>query len=202
MRRSVRISAWIVGSLAALMVLVTIAVLVVGNTGAGRGLIERLTYRFTSGNVKLTGLGGSFPADLTLDRLELIDRDGVWLSAEHIALRWSPSALLERRIRANSLTVARLDMERTPLPSGSPSKGQTVGPAHRHRSILDRRGTARRGARRSAGHLVDRRQWADGVAGGCARRRAGAPHRPRRDRRLHPQLALRSEPHGRHADGA
>jgi translocation and assembly module TamB len=124
MRRSVRISAWIVGSLAALMVLVTVAVLVVGNTSAGRGLIERLTYRITGGNVKLTGLGGTFPADLTLDRLELIDRGGVWLTAEHIALRWSPSVLLERRIRANSLTVARLDMERTPLPSGKPSTGK------------------------------------------------------------------------------
>jgi translocation and assembly module TamB len=124
MRRSVRISAWIVGSLAALMVLVTVAVLVVGNTSAGRGLIERLTYRFTGGYVKLTGLGGTFPADLTLDRLELIDRGGVWLTAEHIALRWSPSALLERRIRANSLAVARLDMERTPLPSGKPSTGK------------------------------------------------------------------------------
>jgi translocation and assembly module TamB len=124
MRRSVRISAWILGSLAALLMLVTVAVLVVGNTDAGRGLIERLTYRSTGGNVKLTGLGGSFPANLTLDRLELIDRGGVWLTAEHIALRWSPSALIEQRIRANSLTVARLDMERTPLPSGKPSTGK------------------------------------------------------------------------------
>jgi translocation and assembly module TamB len=128
MRRSMRISAWIVGSLAALTVLVTVAVLVVGNTGAGRGLIERLTYRITGGNVKLTGLGGSFPADLTLDRLELIDRGGVWLTAEHIALRWSPSALLERRIRANDLTVARLDMERTPLPSATPSTSEPFIP--------------------------------------------------------------------------
>jgi translocation and assembly module TamB len=124
MRRPVRISAWVLGSLAALLVLVTVTVLVVGNTDGGRGLIERLTYRLTGGNVKLTGLGGTFPADLTLDRLELIDRGGVWLTAEHIALRWSPSALLERRIRANSLTVARLDMERTPLPSGKPGTGK------------------------------------------------------------------------------
>src|SRR5580692_12919557 len=115
MRRSLRISAWIAGSLAALMVLLIVAVLVAGNSGAGRAMIERLTYRLTDGNVKLTGIGGSFPSDLTLERLELIDRGGVWLTAEHIALRWSPSALLARRIRAYSLIVARLDMERTPL---------------------------------------------------------------------------------------
>jgi translocation and assembly module TamB len=128
MRRSLRISAWIAASLAALMVLLIVAVLVGGNTGAGRAMIERLTYRLTDGHVKLTGLGGSFPSDLTLDRLELIDRGGVWLTAEHIALRWSPSALLERRIRARSLTVARLDMERTPLPSGTPSTGKPFVP--------------------------------------------------------------------------
>src|ERR1700734_3025677 len=128
MRRSLRISAWIAGSLAALMVLLIVAVLVVGNTGAGRAMIERLTYRLTDGTVKLTGLGGGFPSDLTLDRLELIDRGGVWLTAEHIALRWSPSALLERRIQARSLTVARLDMERTPLPSGKPSTGKPFVP--------------------------------------------------------------------------
>jgi translocation and assembly module TamB len=87
-------------------------------------MIERLTYRLTDGTVKLTGLGGSFPSDLILDRLELIDRGGVWLTAEHIALRWSPAALLEKRIQARSLTVARLDMERTPLPSGTPSTGK------------------------------------------------------------------------------
>jgi translocation and assembly module TamB len=128
MRRSLRISAWIAGSLAALMVLLIVALLVVGNTGAGRAMIERLTYRLTDGTVKLTGLGGSFPSDLTLDRLELIDRGGVWLTAEHIALRWSPSALLERRIRAQSLTVARLDMERTPLPSATPGTGKASVP--------------------------------------------------------------------------
>ena len=128
MRRSLRISAWIAGSLAALLVLLIVAVLVIGNTDAGRAMIERLTYRLTDGTVKLTGLGGSFPSDLTLDRLELIDRGGVWLTAEHIALRWSPTALLERRIRARSLTVARLDMERTPLPSATPSKSKPFVP--------------------------------------------------------------------------
>jgi translocation and assembly module TamB len=128
MRRSLRISAWVAGSLAALLVILLVAVLVAGNTGAGRAMIERLTYRLTDGNVKLTGLGGSLPSDLTLDRLELIDRGGVWLTAEHIVLHWSPSALLEGRIRARSLNVARLDMERTPLPSLSPSKSKPYVP--------------------------------------------------------------------------
>jgi translocation and assembly module TamB len=128
MRRALRISAWTAAALAALLVLAVVVLLALGNTDTGRGLIERLTYRLTDGNVKLTGLGGRFPSELTLDRLELIDRNGVWLSAEHIALSWSPAALLERRIRARSLTVARLDMERTPVSSGPPSTGEPSVP--------------------------------------------------------------------------
>lgn len=128
MRRPARIAAWICGSVAALLVLIVGVVLVAGNTSAGRAMIERLTYRITGGYVKLTGLGGSFPTDLTLDRLELIDRDGVWLTAEHIVLRWSPAALLERRISAGSLGVARLDMQRTPVASTSSTGGKVSIP--------------------------------------------------------------------------
>jgi len=84
-------------------------------------MIERLTFTLTGGYVKLSGLGGSFPAHLTLERLELIDRGGVWLTAEGIAVNWSPWALLERRIAVEEVRAARVDMERTPL--GEPSSG-------------------------------------------------------------------------------
>jgi len=124
MRRALKICAWTLGALAALLLLLVMGALVAGNTSAGRGVIERLTDRLTSGHVKIAGLGGSFPADLTLEHLELVDRGGVWLNAEHITLRWSPWALLDWRIKADSLEVARLDMERAPLrePSSAPSK--------------------------------------------------------------------------------
>jgi translocation and assembly module TamB len=104
---------------AALAVLLIAAVMVAGNTAAGRAMIERVTYRLTAGHVELVGLGGSFPTDLTLAQLRLVDRGGVWLSAERISLRWSPLALLERRIAVDDLKVARLDMERVPLAEAS-----------------------------------------------------------------------------------
>jgi translocation and assembly module TamB len=128
MRRALRISAWVLGSSAALLALLVIAVLIAGNTRAGAGMIERLTYQLTGGNVKLIGLGGSFPGDVTLERLELNDRGGMWLSAEHIALRWSPAALLQWHVQASSLQVARLDMEREPLPSRSSDASKTSIP--------------------------------------------------------------------------
>jgi translocation and assembly module TamB len=115
MRRSGRVLAWALGSIAALAVLFIAVVMVAGNTQVGREMIERVVYRLTSGQVELVGLGGTFPTDLHLTQLQLIDRDGVWLRAERISVRWSPWSLIERRIAVDDLDVARLDMERLPL---------------------------------------------------------------------------------------
>ena len=123
MRRAFQVSAWILASVATLAMLSAVMLLVAGNTASGRAMIERITYRLTAGTVKLSGLGGSFPADLTLAELQLIDKRGVWLTADRISVHWSPWALLERRIAVQTLQVGRLDMERTPQTeksSGSP----------------------------------------------------------------------------------
>ena len=128
MRRVMKISAWVLAAVAAFAVLLVAVVMVAGNTAAGCAMIERVTYGLTGGRVKLDGLGGSFPTDLTLAQLRLIDRGGVWLSADRISLRWSPLALLERRIAVADLKVARLDMERVPL--SEPSRGGPVSVPH------------------------------------------------------------------------
>jgi len=116
MRRGLKIAAWSAAGLLALILLLFGALLIVGNTESGRALIVRVTAQLTKGHVQLTGIHGSFPAALELDRLELSDDRGVWLFAEHISLRWSPSALLTRHIKVDTLHVARLHIERPPLP--------------------------------------------------------------------------------------
>ena len=110
-------------SLVLLMALLAGAVFVTGNTDPGRAFIERLTYRLTAGYVKLSGLGGSFPTQLTLDELQLIDHQGVWLTANQISLTWSPLRLLDRRIQVDTLRAERVHMERTPVSDG---KGGTA----------------------------------------------------------------------------
>jgi translocation and assembly module TamB len=121
MRRALRITAWTLASIAALVVLAVVAVFIAGNTAPGRSMIERITFQLTAGMVKLAGLGGSLPSSLTLERLELHDHDGVWLSADRIALSWSPLQLLDGRIAVDDLHAARVDMERLPVPNGPPS---------------------------------------------------------------------------------
>ncbi|HUI62472.1 MAG TPA: hypothetical protein VLX90_19750, partial [Steroidobacteraceae bacterium] len=85
MRRALRIAAWSAAGLLGLTAVLVGVLLIIGNTESGRGLIVRLTAQLTDGHVRLTGIHGSFPAALDLDRLELSDDAGVWLLAERIS---------------------------------------------------------------------------------------------------------------------
>ncbi len=119
MRRAWKIIAWSVSGLLLLTLLPVGTLFIAGNTDAGRAMIANLTERLTGGQVKLTRLGGSFPHELTLDKLQLSDDGGVWLTAEHISLRWTPSALLLRHVQIDDLQAARVTMERIPHGSGT-----------------------------------------------------------------------------------
>ena len=123
MRRPLKISLWVLGSLLGLVIVLVGALLVTANTDSGRAFIARTTSRLTDGHVQLTGIHGTFPAALDLDRLQLSDDQGAWLFAEHIQLRWSPWALLARHVQVDSLHVGLLHMERLPVsnPDDKPS---------------------------------------------------------------------------------
>jgi len=140
MRRWQKITAWSVGALLALILLVIGAVLIIGNTASGRDFIVRMTSRLTQGHVQIAGIHGSFPASLDLDRLQLADDDGIWLYAEYISLRWTPGDLLFRHIKVDSLHVGLLHMERTPLPDKEkkPSKTPSIPHADLANLTIDR----------------------------------------------------------------
>ena len=118
MRRALRISAWAVGGTALLILLLGGVLFIAGNSDSGRAAIENLTHRLSSGHVSLSGLKGSFPQALSIDRLQLSDDRGVWLTAERVTLDWSPWALLAHRLQIDTLHAATVDMER--LPESSP----------------------------------------------------------------------------------
>ena len=120
MRRPLKISAWVVGGLGLLFLLLGVAVYIAGNTGSGRAMIERLTRQLTSGHVSLSGLAGSFPQQMTLAHLELSDERGVWLTADGITVSWSPLALLAGRVQVEKLHAAGVDMQRLPESSTQP----------------------------------------------------------------------------------
>src|SRR3984885_10585304 len=114
MRRALRITAWSFAGVLLLLVLLGAALLIAGNTAAGRAWIERTTATLTDGHVRLSGLSGSFPAALDLEQLQLSDARGPWLTAQQLSLRWSPLQLLVRHVMIEELRIARLDIERQP----------------------------------------------------------------------------------------
>jgi translocation and assembly module TamB len=124
MRRPLKIFAWALGGLVLLLLLLVGAVLILGNTAAGRVQIEKLTARLTGGHVQLSGLAGAFPSHLTLEQLRLSDTAGVWLTARKIELDWTPLAYLEDRLQIDRLHVATLDMERLPQSSSASNSGE------------------------------------------------------------------------------
>ena len=117
MRRSMKISAWVLGTLALLLLSLGGGLLLLGNTQMGRTAIEKLTYRLTGGEVTVAGLSGSFPSHLRIEKLELRDALGLWLSATKIVLDWSPFVSLAGRLQVDNLQAAEVDMRR--LPQGS-----------------------------------------------------------------------------------
>ena len=116
MSRPVKIALWSGAGLLAVLVLLVSIVLVVPNTESGRAFISREASELTQGQVRLTGIHGSFPGALDLDRLELRDTQGLWLWADHISLRWSPWALLSSHVDVDLLRIALLHVERSPIP--------------------------------------------------------------------------------------
>lgn len=124
MRRALKIFAWVFSSIVILAVLAVSSIFIAANTQAGRAWIEHLTWQLTSGTVKLVGLNGTFPSHLTLEQLQLIDTQGVWLSAEKISVDWSIWELLGSRIRVDDLKAEHVAMLRTPVSSTPPSKKQ------------------------------------------------------------------------------
>jgi translocation and assembly module TamB len=128
MRRSLKITAWALGALALLLLLLVGTVWILGNTASGRVQIEELTARLTQGQVQLSGLGGSFPSHLTLEQLQLRDAAGVWLTAKRIELDWTPLAYLENRLQIERLHVASVEMQRLPQNPPAPGSGEVSIP--------------------------------------------------------------------------
>src|SRR6202166_1958361 len=125
MRRALKISAWVMGASAFLILLLGGALFIAGNTDSGRAMIEQLTRGLTSGHVSLSGLSGSFPQHLTVEHFRLSDDRGVWLRAERVTLDWSPLALLARRVQIDTLHAAEVDVER--MPESSPNAHAGAG---------------------------------------------------------------------------
>ena len=116
MSRRIRIALIILAVPLVLIGLLWGALLTLGNTRWGHEQIGSLVARLTGNNVRLYGIGGDLPDHLTLQKLELADAQGIWLSAQNLDASWHPwEFLLERRIAVDTGHIQRLDWSRLPV---------------------------------------------------------------------------------------
>jgi len=108
--RWLRYTAWGFGGLVVLLV----AAFVLLQTPPG---LRTLGYLVSSSDITVKGLGGFIPTDLHVERVELRDKDGIWLSLDDAQVRWSFSSLFTGRVRVEEVKAAKIDVVRLPLPT-------------------------------------------------------------------------------------
>ncbi len=85
-----------------------------------RGYIQGLLEDALSApgrEVRIEGFAGALSARATIERITVSDPDGIWLTLESVAMVWQRSALLNRRIEIDEISVARIDLPRLPRPA-------------------------------------------------------------------------------------
>ncbi len=137
MRRAAKILGLLLGAALLPLTALLLGAWILGGTVAGRDAVSRLAEQFSGGTLRMTGLGPLFSERLTLDELQLRDARGAWLTARHIALRWSPRELLAGRVQIGDLKVADLRIERQPLPGPATAAGRAPPPVQILRFTVD-----------------------------------------------------------------
>ena len=114
---------WLGGALGVLIVVLA-AVFGMLQTQVGKAWLAREIAQAVSDpdfTVAIDGLGGFVPFDMTVERIDIGDRDGTYLTLRDAGLDISPSALLTGKAHIRSLTIAEVDMARSSTaPSTTP----------------------------------------------------------------------------------
>ena len=121
MRRAGRILAWVLGVAVALPLLLLAA----ANTGPGRQALQSLIAWASGGTVRLSGLSGRFPDAPRIERLELLDRGGVYATVTDAVLDWAPLQAVHGVMDVDRLSAARIAVARLPVSEGGTSTDST-----------------------------------------------------------------------------
>lgn len=114
-------AAWLFGLFAGLIALALLTGVVVrygAVTDPGRALIVRLVDGLRigpTGRLRITGLKGDVFSAFSVDRLEVVDARGTWISAQRVIVVWNAGELLARRLHLERLWVQDLHVVRAPV---------------------------------------------------------------------------------------
>jgi len=123
MRSAARALGWFCAFLG-LLVGILLAAFGVLQTQAGRTWFAKTAAQAVSDpdfTVGIEGLSGIVPFRVTVERIEIGDRDGIYLTLRDVGLDVSAVALLSRRLHIRSLSFGEIDMARSSTaPSTTP----------------------------------------------------------------------------------
>lgn len=107
--RALRILAKVLGGLVTLGA----ALFVFLQTPSGQRMLAGLV---SSNSLQISGISGTFPTDLQIARVELLDQQGTWLRVDNAGLRWSFASLLSGRVQVDIISASLVDVLRPPVP--------------------------------------------------------------------------------------
>lgn len=111
--RALRIAAYVLVAVMAVLGTVFAGL----QTSAGKRLLADLASTLASSpdqQIQITGIDGFVPTDLRVERIEIADRTGPWLRVEDGHLSWSFASLLQRRLRIELVSAAKIGVLRAP----------------------------------------------------------------------------------------
>ncbi|MHA7772522.1 translocation/assembly module TamB domain-containing protein [Roseibium sp. M-1] len=126
--RFINLTLRIFGFLIAIAVAVPVLAISAMQVPAGRTFVSSVVSSLASSEdlaVKIEGLYLSFGLNAAVDRVELSDKVGTWLSAETIVFDWHPLSILTGDINVSTLSAAQISLDRPPAPASAATASET-----------------------------------------------------------------------------
>ncbi|WEK51453.1 MAG: translocation/assembly module TamB domain-containing protein [Candidatus Kaistia colombiensis] len=140
MPRALTILRWFgVGFIAVLITLVALFGFL--QTGPGLRALASLGSRLASSDgltVKIEGLSGFVPSDMSIARIDVADASGPFAEVENLHLAWHPLSLLSGKVSIADLAADRVAVSRKPVLPPAPPKAASGGGIPFIRVALDR----------------------------------------------------------------
>jgi len=125
---------WVIGGgllLIALIILLVFALRVYITTSSGARFIESQINSRSFGpieGVEVSGLSGDPLKALTIESVEIRDKDGVWARADNIEFKWQPLKFLDKHLYIEDLHIADIDIRRKPVFNETPASDPSGDP--------------------------------------------------------------------------
>jgi translocation and assembly module TamB len=120
-----RIARWIGGTALGLILLLALGLGAL-QTGTGKGwlaaTLSDVASEATGFTVRIGAIEGTVPTDVSVATVEIADAQGVWLTAEDVALAWQPLDLIDGRLSIARLSAVRVDVARAPAKIDAPAE--------------------------------------------------------------------------------